>query len=249
MRNVKVKERPRARGRIQMLPADKLAPTPDNRRKAITDASVRSLAHSITKNGLLQPLVVRDHSTQPDRWEIRAGERRWRAAKLAGLTAVPVVVRKLDNETALAVTIADNVQRQDLHPLEEAETLRLALDREYDLKAIAARLGKSVQYVARRASLTKLASARYCFAASRPGARGGNAAPELGRPCRRRASLVIMNFRPKHLACHGFTPRVPRAVRPRRTRSRGRCAWGGLDGRRNRRFDSPARNVVDLGHA
>ena len=156
MRNVKVKERPRARGRIQMLPADKLAPTPDNRRKAITDASVRSLAHSITKNGLLQPLVVRDHSTQPDRWEIRAGERRWRAAKLAGLTAVPVVVRKLDNETALAVTIAENVQRQDLHPLEEAEALRLALDREYDLKAIAARLGRSVQYVAPRASLTKL---------------------------------------------------------------------------------------------
>ncbi len=144
-------------GRVQMLPVDKLVPTPDNRRKAISDASVRSLAQSIKKDGLLQPLVVRVHPTRPDRWEIRAGERRWRAAKLAGVATVPVVVRKLDNEAALAVTIVENLQRVDLHPLEEAETIQQAIEREYDLKAVAAKVGKSVQYIARRASLVRLA--------------------------------------------------------------------------------------------
>jgi hypothetical protein len=89
----------------------------------------------------------------------RAGERRWRAAKLAGLKEVTVVVRKLDNEQALAVTIAEDLLRKDLHPLEEAEAIQLAFDREYDLKAIASRLGKSVGYLARRASLTKLSKA------------------------------------------------------------------------------------------
>lgn len=81
------------------------------------------------------------------------------AAKLAGLKEVTVVVRKLDNEQALAVTIAENLLRKDLHPLEKAEAIQLAFDREYDLKAIASRLGKSVGYLARRASLTRLSKA------------------------------------------------------------------------------------------
>jgi ParB/RepB/Spo0J family partition protein len=148
-----------APAKMQAVPIDHLVPTPDNRRKPISDASVRSLAHSIKNDGLLQPIVVRPHPTQTDRFEIRAGERRWRAAKLAGLKEVTVVVRKLDNEQALAVTIAENLLRKDLHPLEEAEAIQLAFDREYDLKAIASRLGKSVGYLARRASLTKLSKA------------------------------------------------------------------------------------------
>jgi len=151
----KKKERS-APAKMQAVPIDQLVPTPDNRRKPISDTSVRSLAQSIKNDGLLQPIVVRPHPTQPDRFEIRAGERRWRAAKLAGLKEVPVVVRKLDNEQALAVTIAENLLRKDLHPVEEAEAIQLAFDREYDLKAIASRLGKSVGYLARRASLTKL---------------------------------------------------------------------------------------------
>jgi len=148
-----------APAKMQAVPIDHLVPTPDNRRKPFSDASVKSLAHSIKNDGLLQPIVVRPHPTQTDRFEIRAGERRWRAAKLAGLKEVTVVVRKLDNEQALAVTIAENLLRKDLHPLEEAEAIQLAFDREYDLKAIASRLGKSVGYLARRASLTKLSKA------------------------------------------------------------------------------------------
>ncbi|MBI1826070.1 MAG: ParB/RepB/Spo0J family partition protein [Planctomycetes bacterium] len=145
-----------APAKMQVVPIDHLVPTPDNKRKPISDASVKSLAQSIKSDGLLQPIVVRQHPTQAERFEIRAGERRWRASRLAGLKEVPVVVRKLDNEQALAVTIAENLLRKDLHPLEEAEAIQLAFDREYDLKAIASRLGKSVGYLARRASLTKL---------------------------------------------------------------------------------------------
>jgi ParB family transcriptional regulator, chromosome partitioning protein len=87
---------------VETVPIDRLVPTPDNRRKPISDASVRSLAQSIRNDGLLQPIIVRPHPTQSDYFEIRAGERRWRAAKLAGLKEVPVVVRKLDNEQALS---------------------------------------------------------------------------------------------------------------------------------------------------
>ncbi|GFO80599.1 MAG: hypothetical protein A49_02260 [Methyloceanibacter sp.] len=156
MPKAKHKSKPAVVPQMETVAIDKLVPTPDNRRKPISDASVRSLAQSIKHDGLLQPIVVRPHPTLADRFEIRAGERRWRAAKLAGLNEIPVVVRKLDNEQALAVTIAENLLRKDLHPLEEAEAIQLAFEREYDLKAIASRMGKNVAYLARRTSLTRL---------------------------------------------------------------------------------------------
>ena len=152
------KRRPAAAsGRLQLLPIDKLVPTPDNRRRNITEASVKSLAKSIRESGLIQPIVVRPHSTMEGHFEIRAGERRWRAAKLASLTEIPVIIRDLSDAVALAVTLTENLQREDLHPLEEAEMIQQALDRELDLKAIASRLGRTVPYLIRRASLTQLA--------------------------------------------------------------------------------------------
>lgn len=142
--------------KVRLLPVDKLVPTSDNRRHPVTQASVESLAKSLAREGVLQPIVVRPHPEQEGHWEIRAGERRWRAAKLAGIKEIPAVVRSLDDESALSVTIAENLQRRDLHPLEEAATVQLAFDRGYDAKAVAARLGKSVAFIARRASLTNL---------------------------------------------------------------------------------------------
>lgn len=159
MLRAKMKERPAAHHRIQMLPVDKLVPSPDNRRSTLSKASVRSLAQSIKKDGLIQPIVVRPHPTKHGHWEIRAGARRWLAAQVAGLKLVPAIVRALDDPAALAVTIAENVQRQNLHPLEEAATIQQAFDRGYDIAAIASKLGKSVPYVARRASLSRLAEA------------------------------------------------------------------------------------------
>lgn len=143
--------------RIQMLPVEQLVPTPDNGRRPISANSLKSLARSIKKHGVLQPILVRVHPTQTDTWEIRAGFRRWRAAKQAGLERIPAIVGKLDDEAALAVTITENLQRENLHPLEEAAVIQKAFDHGFDVEAVAARLGKNVQFVARRASLTHLA--------------------------------------------------------------------------------------------
>lgn len=141
---------------VRSIPVDRLVPTPDNRRRPISQASIESLAKSLAKEGVLQPIVVRPHPEKDGWFEIRAGERRWRAAKLAGLKELPAMVRTLDDESALAVTIAENLQRQNLHPLEEAATIQQGLVRGLNLKVIAARLGKSVPFIARRASLSRL---------------------------------------------------------------------------------------------
>lgn len=89
---------------------------------------------------MLQPIRVRPHPEKEGWFEIRAGERRWRAAKLAGFKELPAVVRSRDDATALSVTIAENLQRQNLHPLKKAATVQQAFDRGYDVKAVAARL-------------------------------------------------------------------------------------------------------------
>ncbi len=141
---------------LRLLPTDKLVPTEDNTRRPITQASVESLARSMARDGVLQPIVVRPHPEREGRWEIRAGERRWRAAQLAGLKEMPAIVRPLDDESALTVTIAENLLRLNLHPLEEAAGIQQALDKGHDPKKLAARLGKSMPFVLRRASLTRL---------------------------------------------------------------------------------------------
>jgi ParB family transcriptional regulator, chromosome partitioning protein len=103
-------------------------------RRQLGEPGLAELADSIREQGVLQPLVVRPRAAGngPARYEIVAGERRWRAAKLAGLTTVPVVVRELDDQSALAVALIENLQREDLNPLDQAESLaRLA--REFGL--------------------------------------------------------------------------------------------------------------------
>lgn len=142
--------------RVQMLPIDRLVPTPENGRRPISASSLKSLARSIKKSGVLQPILVRPHPAEEGKWEIRAGFRRWRAAQLAGLEKIPALVGKLDDETALSVTITENLQRENLHPLEEASVIQKALDAGFDIEAVASRLGKNPQFVARRSSLTRL---------------------------------------------------------------------------------------------
>ena len=87
-------------------------------RSRMDDASLQELAASISKQGLMQPILVRP--VDRDRYEIIAGERRWRAAKIAGLSDVPVLVREVPDSTALAMALVENIQREDLNPLEEA---------------------------------------------------------------------------------------------------------------------------------
>ncbi|MDO4222570.1 MAG: ParB/RepB/Spo0J family partition protein, partial [Acinetobacter sp.] len=100
-------------------------------RGQILDDDVRELADSIKQHGIMQPLVVRridGANAQTPAYEIIAGERRWRAAKLAELSHVPVIIRDLDNQVAIALALIENIQRQDLNPIEQA----LALQRFHD---------------------------------------------------------------------------------------------------------------------
>lgn len=140
-----------------LLADDKDTPNPDNftrlsiqslqpsqyqPRRELNEESLASLAASIKKQGLLQPLVVRKIDTE--HYEILAGERRWRAAQLAGLTDIPVMIKEVDNKTAMAIALVENLQREDLNPLEEAHAMQRLLN-EFDLthQQIAGLVGKS----------------------------------------------------------------------------------------------------------
>ncbi|MGB5347724.1 MAG: ParB/RepB/Spo0J family partition protein, partial [Woeseia sp.] len=116
-------------------------------RMAMAEEGLAELASSIREQGVLQPLIVRPLADQdaPDiTHEIVAGERRWRAAGLAGLAVVPVVIRELDDQSALAVALIENLQREDLNPVEQARSLsRLAREFELTHQQVADAVGRS----------------------------------------------------------------------------------------------------------
>lgn len=94
-------------------------------RGQISDDDVQELSASIKKHGVMQPIVIRPLAKEGDtKYEIIAGERRWRAAKLAGLTQIPAIVRELDDQVAIALALIENIQRQDLNPIEQALALQ-----------------------------------------------------------------------------------------------------------------------------
>ena len=116
--------------RLATLKLDQLGPGRYQPRTKMDEASLQELAASIRTQGLMQPILVRP--VAKDRYEIIAGERRWRAAKLAGLSEVPVVVRDVPDQAALAMALIENIQREDLNPLEEAQGVQ-RLVREFKL--------------------------------------------------------------------------------------------------------------------
>lgn len=131
------------------VPVERLRPGPTQPRRHFPKAEIDGLAESIKSKGVLQPLIVREDSQNPGAYEIIAGERRWRAAQVAKLHDVPVVVHALSDREALEVGLVENVQRADLTPLEEAAGYRRLMDefdhRQEDLAAI---IGKSRSHVA-----------------------------------------------------------------------------------------------------
>ena len=112
--------------RLRQIPIEKLGPSEFQPRKAFDSAKLRELADSISAQGMVQPVVVRE--IDGDRFEIIAGERRWRAAQLAGFAEIPAIVRKVNNQAAQAIALIENVQREDLNALEQAEALQRLLD-------------------------------------------------------------------------------------------------------------------------
>lgn len=145
---------------LQMIPLDQLVPSPQNTRRTTDRLNLKQLTESIRQQGVLQPILVRQISAangSPAQFQIVAGERRWRAAQKAGLTEIPAQIKTLDETEALSAQIVENLQREDVHPLDEAEGfLRLQTEQQLSLKEIAARVAKDVRYVARRLSLTNL---------------------------------------------------------------------------------------------
>ena len=123
------------------------------------EAKLTELANSIKKNGIIQPIAVREDKVDPGRYEIVAGERRWLAAQKAGLHEVPIVVLDLDDNEALEVAIVENIQRDDLNIIEEAKGyLRLSEEFEYDHEKIARFMSKSRSHISNTLRLLTLPS-------------------------------------------------------------------------------------------
>lgn len=112
------------------LPVDRLKPGKYQPRTHMDDAALAELAASIKAQGVMQPILVRavDPTPGAERYEIVAGERRWRASRLAGLSEIPVLVRSIPDEQALAMALIENIQRENLNPLEEAQGLQRLID-------------------------------------------------------------------------------------------------------------------------
>ena len=122
--------------------------------------SLQALAESIAANGILQPILVRRHPERPSEFEIVAGERRWRAAQLVQLHEIPVVIRELSDRQTLEAAIVENVQRQDLSAIEEAEGYRRLLEEfQHTQEALARAVGKSRSHIANAVRLLGLPEA------------------------------------------------------------------------------------------
>ncbi len=138
----------------RMVPIEHVSRNPRNPRRQFDEAELQDLASSISQHGIVQPVVVRPVG---DRYEIIAGERRWRAAQLAGLHEIPVIVRDVDDRTALEIAIVENVQRADLNPLEEALGYdQLIAEYGYTQNDLGGIIGKSRSHVANSLRLLKL---------------------------------------------------------------------------------------------
>ena len=128
-----------------------------NPRRHFAEADLADLAQSIREHGVVQPVVVRPSKAEAGRYEIIAGERRWRAAQQAGLAEVPVIIREVDDRVALEIAIVENVQRADLNAIEEAGGYRELLDRfGYSQEQLSEIIGKSRSHVANTLRLLRL---------------------------------------------------------------------------------------------
>ena len=133
---------------------DSIVAGPMQPRTHFDEASLESLAESIRSHGVVQPLLVRRRDSG---FELIAGERRWRAAKLAGLTRVPVVVKEVPDESLLEIALIENIQREDLNPIEEAQAYKKLIDTVgLTQEALASRVGRDRSYITNYLRLLRL---------------------------------------------------------------------------------------------
>ncbi|HUZ65779.1 MAG TPA: ParB/RepB/Spo0J family partition protein [Acetobacteraceae bacterium] len=142
---------------VRSLPIEFIEPGPFQPRGPIDPAALEALASSIRQRGVLQPILVRPHPANPARYQIIAGERRWRAAQQASLHEIPALVRTLSDMEAMAAALVENLQRQDLNAIEEAEGYRrLLADFGLTQENLADAVGKSRSHVANTLRLLNL---------------------------------------------------------------------------------------------
>ena len=153
-----VPTRGEARSRAaRTVPIAFLKPNRFQPRKRFAEEDLSDLVQSVKEKGILQPILVRPVSGDPNAFEIVAGERRWRAAQLAKLHDVPVVVREMDDGEALEIAIIENVQREDLNAIEEAGAYQELMERfTYTQDKVASQVGKSRSHIANTIRLLKL---------------------------------------------------------------------------------------------
>ena len=136
---------------------DRIVPNPKQPRRTFIEAELEELSQSIRAKGVLQPILIRPDPANAEMFEIVAGERRWRAARRAGLTVIPAVVRNMDDREMLEIAIIENVQRADLNPVEEAEAYKALIDRfGRTQESVATQVGKSREHVSNTIRLLNL---------------------------------------------------------------------------------------------
>lgn len=137
------------------LPINEIIPNRDQPRKTFDEAALEELAQSIKQHGVLQPLLVRPIPSGG--YQLVAGERRWRACRIAGLNKVPVVIKELTDTETMQIAIIENLQREDLNPIEEAEGLQALIDKcGYTQEEVAVSVGKSRPAIANSLRLLRL---------------------------------------------------------------------------------------------
>ena len=174
------------------IPIEHLEPGPFQPRGDFDPASMAELVDSVRARGILQPLLARPHPEMPERYQIIAGERRWRAAQQAGLHAVPTLIRVLNDAEAMAASLVENLQRQDLNAIEEAQGYH-RLTEEFGLtqERLAEAVGKSRSHVANTMRLRQL-PATVQEEVRRGGLSAGHARALLSHPDPAKAALAVI---------------------------------------------------------
>jgi ParB family chromosome partitioning protein len=142
----------RVRGGVRNIDVDRIQPNPEQPRLVFDEETLQELAASIREHGVLQPILVRP--LDGGDFQLIAGERRWRASKAAGLGTIPALVEEIDDDTALEISIIENLQREDLSPLDEASMYdRMVREHGYSVRRLAQKLGKDKGYLENRLRL------------------------------------------------------------------------------------------------
>ena len=235
---------PRGEAGLQEMELDRIAPNPQQPRLRIDEASLAELAESIRQHGLLQPVVVARVEGQAEGFFLVAGERRWRAARLAGLTTVPAVIKDAAPRQRLELALVENIQREDLLPLELATAYRALID-EHGLtqEEVAQRIGKSRVAVTNTLRLLQLPrSAREALAEGRISE--GHARALLSAPDER---TLLSGLR--EVVARGLTVRQSEEL-VRRLGERGYPPGGSAEQQGSRAAErvAPPPDAVELGY-